>query len=74
MPPASEAVVTLSVGALTVILKFADCVVALGVAESVTVTAKLIGPTVGPVGVPVIAPVAALRLNPAGRLPVVFHV
>jgi len=70
LPPASEPVVTLSVGALMVMLRLAVAVL-LGLSESVTVTVKLIGPTFGPVGVPVIAPVAALRVSPAGKLPVV---
>jgi len=39
---------------------------------SATVTVKLIVPTIGPVGVPVIAPVAEFSARPAGRLPVVI--
>ena len=55
-------------GAATVMLRLA--VVVAGVdCESVTCTVKLEVPDV--VGVPVIAPVLALRLSPAGRLPVV---
>jgi hypothetical protein len=69
VPAASEEVLTLSRGALTAILRFADCVLAVGVSESVTDTVKLFVPTCGPVGLPVIAPVDAFRLNPAGRLP-----
>jgi hypothetical protein len=42
-----------------------------GLSESVTVTVKLIVPTSGPVGVPVIAPVEGFRERPAGKLPVV---
>jgi hypothetical protein len=57
-------------GALIVMLRFAVAVL-VGLSESVTVTVKLIAPTCGPVGLPVIAPVEALRLSPAGRLPVV---
>jgi hypothetical protein len=40
-----------------------------GLLESVTVTVKLEVPEL--VGVPVIAPLEALRLNPAGREPLV---
>ena len=62
--------VTLSGGALIEMLRFAFAVLA-GFSESVTVTVKLLVPTCGPVGVPVIAPVAALSARPAGKLPVV---
>jgi hypothetical protein len=51
-------------------LRFALAVAA-GFSESVTVTVKLIVPTCGPVGVPVIAPVAGFSTRPAGMLPVV---
>jgi hypothetical protein len=40
-------------------------------AESVTCTVKL-EVVAGPVGVPVIAPVAALRFKPAGKVPTVI--
>jgi hypothetical protein len=70
VPAARVEVVTLSGGAVTLILRFAVAVL-VGLSESVTVTVKLIVPTCGPVGVPVIAPVEAFRLNPAGKLPVV---
>jgi hypothetical protein len=40
-----------------------------GDSESVTFTVKLIGPVTLPVGVPVIAPVPAFKLSPAGREP-----
>jgi len=62
-------VVTVSCGAVMTMLRF--CVaVFVGDSESVTVTVKLIVPTAGPVGLPVMAPVLA-KLSPAGRLPVV---
>jgi hypothetical protein len=64
-------VVTLSAGALIEMLRFALAVLT-GFSESVTVAVKLIVPTCGPVGVPVIAPVAAFSARPAGRLPVVI--
>ena len=51
-------------------LRFAFAVL-VGLSESVTVTVKLIVPTCGPVGVPVMAPVAAFSERPAGKLPVV---
>jgi hypothetical protein len=44
-----------------------DAVFAVGVAESVTVTVKF--DVAGVVGTPVIAPVAELRISPAGRSP-----
>jgi hypothetical protein len=50
-------------------LKLAVAVLAVGVSESVTVTVKGVVPAV--VGVPEIAPVAPLRVSPAGKLPVV---
>jgi hypothetical protein len=70
VPAANVEVVTLSGGAVRLILRVAVAVL-VGLSESVTVTVKLIGPTCGPVGVPVIAPVEAFRLKPAGKLPVV---
>ena len=61
---------TLNGGALTVIPRLALAVL-VGLSESVTVTVKLIVPTCGPVGVPVIAPVELFNESPAGKLPVV---
>ena len=63
--------VTLSAGALIEMLRFALAVLA-GLSESVTVAVKLMVPTCGPVGVPVIAPVAAFSVSPAGKLPAVI--
>jgi len=63
-------VVTVSCGAVMTMLRL--CVaVFVGDSESVTVTVKPIVPTAGPIGLPVMAPVLAFRLSPAGRLPVV---
>jgi hypothetical protein len=70
-PVASEVVVTLSAGAVMVMLRFAVDACVVGVSESVTVTPKLIGPVTLPVGVPVIWPVEAFNARPAGKLPVV---
>ena len=64
-------VVTFSVEALMVMLRLAVAVFLVGDSESVTVTVKLTAPTNGPVGFPVMAPVVAFKLNPAGRLPTV---
>jgi hypothetical protein len=69
VPPASEDVVTLRGGALMVMLRPAVCLVWFGVCESVTAAVKAIAPTVGPDGVPVIAPVAAFKERPDGKLP-----
>ena len=71
MPPDNVVVVTLSGGAVTEILRFADCVVGVGVCESVTEIVKLDVPVKVPVGEPEITPVFAFRLSPAGRPPVV---
>jgi hypothetical protein len=71
VPAASDAVVTLSGGALTVMLRLALMVVCVGVCESVAVTVKFVVPVTVPLGVPEIAPVTEFKLNPAGRLPVV---
>jgi hypothetical protein len=60
----------LNVEALIVMLRAAFAVL-VGLSESVTVTVKLVAPTNGPVGVPVIAPVPEFRLKPAGKLPTV---
>jgi hypothetical protein len=51
-------------------VKFAVAVLAVGVSESVTVTVKLAVPEA--VGVPEMAPVAALSVKPAGKLPLVM--
>ena len=40
-----------------------------GCSESVTLTVKMIGPVVLPVGVPVIAPVFAFKIKPEGSDP-----
>lgn len=64
-PAGSELVVTDNAG-FTVIVRVA-LVAVLGVAsESVTVTVKFVVPAV--VGVPEIAPVAAFKVSPGGRL------
>jgi hypothetical protein len=68
MPPGREVVVTEKPGGDTVIDRLAEAVLA-GLLESVTVTVKLEVPEL--VGVPVIAPLEASRLNPAGREPLV---
>jgi hypothetical protein len=70
IPTGSEVVVMFKVGALMVMLRAAVAVLAED-SESVTLTVKLMTPTSGPVGVPVIAPVAALSVSPAGKLPTV---
>ena len=67
MPDGREVVVTES-GINIVIDKLAEAVLA-GLLESVTVTVKLEVPEA--VGVPVIAPLEALRLSPAGSEPLV---
>ena len=67
-PAAREFVVTVRAG-FTTMLRFAVAVFAVGVSESVTVTVKFVVPEA--VGVPEIAPVAALSNNPVGKLPVV---
>ena len=61
-------VTTFSVAALMAMLRFAVAVFA-GVSPSLTVTVKLVVPTNGPVGVPVIAPFDKVR--PEGSVPVV---
>lgn len=71
VPPARDAVVTLSAGALTAMLRLPDLVAGVGVSESVTVTVKLEDPVKVPLGVPEIAPVVAFNVRPAGRLPAV---
>lgn len=67
--PAGRVVVVTDKAGFTTMLKFAVAVLAVGVSESVTVTVKFVVPEA--VGVPEIAPVAVLRVRPAGRLPVV---
>jgi hypothetical protein len=71
VPAASEVVVTLNGGALTVMPRLAVVVACVGVCESVAVTVKFVVPVNVPLGVPEIAPVAEFKVNPAGRLPVV---
>jgi hypothetical protein len=61
----------LSAVAVIAILRFAVAVFLVGDSLSVTVTTKLVVPVNVPLGVPEITPVAALRLSPAGKLPVV---
>ena len=71
-PSGSEPeVVTLKGATEIAMLRFALAVLAVGVSESVTVTVKLSVPTKVPLGVPEMTPVAAFRLRPEGRLPVV---
>jgi hypothetical protein len=69
-PPVSDVVVTVKVGALIAMLRLAVAFL-VGFSASVTVTVKLVVPTNGPVGVPVMAPEEAFRISPAGRLPLV---
>ena len=61
--------VTTNGGAETLMLRFADVDVAVGVSESVTVIAKFDVPVKVPVGVPVMAPVLGFKFKPAGKLP-----
>ena len=68
MPDGKEVVVTEKPGGETVMDRLAEAVLA-GMLESVTVTVKLEVPEL--VGVPVIAPLEALRLSPAGSEPLV---
>ena len=70
LPAGSDAVITLSVEAVMAMLRFALAVF-FGDSESVTVTMKFVVPVNVPLGVPEITPVAAFKLRPAGRLPVV---
>ena len=69
-PPGSDDVVMFS-GAMTVSVRFAVAVRWDGLLESVTVIATVLAPAA--VGVPLICPVEALRVNPAGS-PVADHV
>jgi hypothetical protein len=68
VPDGKEVVVTEKPGGETVMDRLAEAVLA-GMLESVTVTVKLEVPEL--VGVPVIAPLEALRLSPAGSEPLV---
>ena len=68
-PAGSELVVTDKAG-LTTMLRFAVAVFAVGVSESVTLTVKFAVPEA--VGVPEMAPVAALSVKPTGKLPLVM--
>lgn len=68
-PAGNDVVVMSSAGAVIVILSAAVAVFAVGVSESVTITVKLVVPTNGPVGFPVMAPVEPFSERPAGRLP-----
>ena len=67
--PAGNVVVVTDRAGFTTMLRFAVAVFAVGVSESVTVTVKFAVPEA--VGVPEMAPVEALRVRPAGKLPVV---
>ena len=67
-PGGREVVVTESGAAETVINRLAEAVLG-GLLESVAVTVKLEVPDA--LGVPVIAPLEALRLSPAGSEPLV---
>ena len=66
-----DVVVTLNGATVIVMLRLALAVLPVGVSPSVTVTVKLSVPTNVPVGVPEMTPVVALKLKPAGKLPVV---
>lgn len=67
--PAGKVLVVTDSAGFTTMLRLAVAVLAVGVSESVTVTVKFAVPAV--VGVPEIAPVAALRFRPNGKLPLV---
>lgn len=69
VPPGSDVVVTLSLGALTVMLRLAVVVACVGVCESAAVTVKFVVPVKVPVGVPEITPAVAFKDRPAGKLP-----
>lgn len=64
LPPGNDVVVMLS-GAMIVIARLAVAVKCAGLVESVTVMAAVLVPAV--VGLPLIMPVDALMLNPAGK-------
>lgn len=66
-----EVVVTLSGATEITMLRLAVAVAPVGVSESVAVTVKLSVPTKVPLGVPEMTPVAAFKVRPEGRLPVV---
>ena len=67
VPPGKEVLLTAKAG-FTTMLKLP---VAVAFVESFTCAVKLAVP-LGPVGVPVIAPVLAVNAKPAGRLPTVM--
>ena len=71
VPFGKEAVVMLNGGAKIMIDRFAVAVWCVGLEESITVSAAVLDPVA--VGVPLIAPVNALIVRPAGR-PVADHV
>ena len=64
-------VVTLSVATEIVMPSCALAVCGVGVSVSVAVTVNVSVPTKVPVGVPEITPVAAFKVRPVGRLPIV---
>jgi len=70
LPPGSVVVVTLRAGAEMAMLRAAFAVL-VGDSLSVAVTVKFVVPVKVPLGVPEITPVAAFKVNPAGRLPTV---
>jgi hypothetical protein len=70
MTPAGREFVVTDKAGFTTMLRFAVAVLAVGVSESVTVTVKFAVPEA--VGVPEMAPVAPLRVRPAGKLPLVM--
>jgi hypothetical protein len=70
MTPAGNVVVVTDKAGFTTMLRLAVAVFAVGVSESVTVTVKFVVPEA--VGVPEMTPVAALRVRPAGKLPLVI--
>ena len=70
--PAGRLVVVIANAAFTVMLRFAVAE-SFGLEESVTFAVKFVVPEA--VGVPVIAPVLAFRVRPAGKLPeLMLHV
>lgn len=64
LPPGNDAVVMVG-GAMIVIARLAVAVRCVGLVESVTVTTAVLAPAV--VGLPLMTPVEALMLRPAGR-------
>ena len=71
-PDGRLVVVTFRVGALMVMLRFADAVFLVGDSLSVAVTVKFVVPVKLPPGLPEITPVLVFKDRPAGRLPVVI--